>query len=91
MSQKAPDQRPGDTQHDGDNPPTRVPPRSFATAPTINPKTIQPMICILVSSPDYWRRSILEAITPRAPMTIGLPMALTNQGCERTCSPMVSG
>jgi hypothetical protein len=37
------------------------------------------------------RRSSLEAITPNAPITIGLPMALTNQGWERTCSSMTSG
>src|SRR4029453_12723683 len=32
-----------------------------------------------------------EAIPPNAPMTMGLPMALTNQGWERTCSSMTSG
>ena len=37
------------------------------------------------------RRSSLEAITPNAPITIGLPMALMNQGCERTCASITSG
>ena len=36
------------------------------------------------------RRSSLDAITPKAPITIGLPMALTNQGWERTCSSITS-
>jgi|SwirhirootsSR2_FD_contig_111_473729_length_7748_multi_3_in_0_out_0_6 hypothetical protein len=44
----------------------------------------------LLNTP-YLRPNIFEAITPKAPMTIGLPMALTNQGCERTCSSMTSG
>ena len=36
------------------------------------------------------RRSSLDTITPKAPITIGLPMALTNQGWERTCSSITS-
>jgi hypothetical protein len=39
----------------------------------------------------YRRPIILAAIIPKVPMTIGLPIALTNQGCERTCSFMTSG
>ena len=41
--------------------------------------------------PFAQRRSSFEAITPKAPMTIGLPIALTNQGWERTCSSITSG
>jgi hypothetical protein len=42
-------------------------------------------------APRAQRWSSFEAITPKAPITIGLPMALTNQGWERTCSSMTSG
>ena len=42
-------------------------------------------------APFGQRRSSFEAITPKAPMTIGLPIALTNQGWERTCSSLTSG
>ncbi len=37
------------------------------------------------------RRSIGEVITPKAPITIGWPMALTNQGCKRPCPSITSG
>ena len=59
--------------------------------------------CLRMPGADLWhgaaetvgslgqRRSSFEAITPKAPMTIGLPIALTNQGWERTCSSMTSG
>ena len=40
-----------------------------------------------LAAPEHLR----EAIIPKAPITIGLPMALTNQGCVCTCSSMTSG
>ena len=43
------------------------------------------------AAPLGQRRSSFEAITPKAPMTIGLPIALAHQGWERTCFSLTSG